>query len=55
MREIKRLLSWVRFLEPLSEEELEALVRRAAFSRLDDGGAFALGPEEYGEHAPVAR
>ena len=35
--EIRRRVSWVAFLEPLSEEELEALVRRADFVRLEEG------------------
>jgi hypothetical protein len=46
MGEVKRLLSWVPFLEPLSGEEMDGLVRRAGFVNLDDGEELALGPEE---------
>lgn len=47
--EIKRRLSWVGFLEPLSEEELDALVRSASFVRLEEGEERVLGPEEQAE------
>ena len=36
MAEIMRSLSWVDFLAPLSESELEDLVRGASFVRLED-------------------
>ncbi len=49
MEEIRRRLSWVDFLEPLSEEELEALVRRANFVRLEEGQERVVGPEEQAE------
>ncbi len=34
MPEVRRRLSWVEFLEPLSEEELDGLVGHASFVRL---------------------
>jgi CRP-like cAMP-binding protein len=49
MREIRRRLSWVGFLEPLSEEELDALVRGASFLRLDEGEVLVVGAEEQAE------
>ena len=49
MEEIKRLLSWVGFLEPLSEDELEGLVGHAGFLRLGDGEELILGPGQQGE------
>ena len=49
MGEIKRLLWWVGFLEPLSEEELDDLVRRARYFRLGAGEELVLGPEGQGE------
>ena len=56
LREIKRRLSWVGFLEPLSEEELDALVRGASYVRLDGGEVLVIGPEEQAERMllPVA-
>jgi CRP/FNR family transcriptional regulator, cyclic AMP receptor protein len=46
----RRLSSWVDFLAPLSEEELDALVvRRASFVRLEKGEVLVVGPEEHGE------
>jgi CRP/FNR family cyclic AMP-dependent transcriptional regulator len=56
LREIKRRLSWVGFLEPLSEEELDALVRGASYVRLDEGEVLVVGPEEQAERMllPVA-
>jgi CRP/FNR family cyclic AMP-dependent transcriptional regulator len=47
--EIRRRLSWVDCLAPLSEEELDALVRRADFVRLEAGSVLVVGPEEHGE------
>jgi hypothetical protein len=44
MGEIKRLLSWVGFLEPLSEEELDDLVRRARYFRLGAGRNSSSAP-----------
>jgi hypothetical protein len=56
MREIRRRLSWVGFLEPLSEEELDALVRSASYVRLEEGDVLVVGPEEQAERMllPVA-
>ena len=56
MREIRRRLSWVGFLEPLSEEELDALVQGASYVRLDEGEVLVVGPEEQAERMllPVA-
>lgn len=49
MAEIRRRLSWVGFLEPLSEKELDALARRAAYTRLEEGEVRVVGPEEQAE------
>ncbi len=49
MREIRRRLSWVDFLAPLSEEELDDLVRRASFVRLEEGDVLTVDPEEQAE------
>jgi CRP/FNR family cyclic AMP-dependent transcriptional regulator len=49
MREIKRRLSWVDFLAPLSEKELEVLVRGADFVRLEEGEVLVVGPEKQAE------
>ena len=49
MVEIKRRLSWVDFLAPLSDEELEALLRRADFVRLEEGEVLVVGSEEQAE------
>jgi CRP/FNR family cyclic AMP-dependent transcriptional regulator len=49
MREIRRRLSWVDFLAPLSEVELDDLVRRASFVRLEEGDVPTVGPEEQAE------
>jgi CRP/FNR family transcriptional regulator, anaerobic regulatory protein len=53
MKELRRRLSWVGFLEPLSEEELDALVRGASFVRLDEGEVLVAGPEEQAERMLV--
>jgi CRP/FNR family cyclic AMP-dependent transcriptional regulator len=45
----RRLSSWVDFLAPLSEEELDALLRRASFVRLEKGEVLVVGPEEQAE------
>jgi len=50
VREIRRRLSWVEFLAPLSEAELAELMRRAEFVKLDKGEVLVLGPEEQAEH-----
>ena len=49
MREIKRRLSWVDFLSPLSDEGLNALQGRATFVRLQKGEVMVVGAEEHGE------
>ena len=49
MEEIRRRLSWVDFLEPLSEDELNALLRRANFLRLEEGQEHTIGAEEQAE------
>jgi len=49
MREIKRRLSWVDFLSPLSEGEMVALLRDARFERLEEGKVLVVGPEEHAE------
>src|SRR3712207_454607 len=48
-REIRRCLSWVGFLEPLSEEGLDDLLRSASFVRLAMGEVLLLGTEEQAE------
>jgi CRP/FNR family cyclic AMP-dependent transcriptional regulator len=54
MREIKRRLSWVDFLAPLSEEGLDDLVHRADFVRLDRREVLVVGPEEQAERMLLA-
>ena len=54
MREIKRRLSWTDFLAPLSEEELDNLLRRASFARLEEGEVLVVGPEEQAERMLLA-
>src|SRR5919112_3457477 len=49
MREIKRRLSWVEFLAPLSEEEFDDLLRRASFVRLENREVMVLGPNEHAQ------
>jgi hypothetical protein len=49
MREITRRLSWVAFLAPLSEDELDHLVSRASFLRLEQKEVLLVGPEEHAE------
>jgi CRP/FNR family cyclic AMP-dependent transcriptional regulator len=49
MVEIKRRLSWVDFLAPLSEEQLDDLLLRAGFVRLEEGEELVVGPEEQAE------
>ena len=49
MEELKRLLSFVDVLEPLSEEELGALAARCTAVRLD-GNELLVGPEEHADH-----
>ena len=49
MEEMKRRLSWVDFLAPLSEDELDDLLRRADFLWLEEGEERTIGPEEQAE------
>jgi CRP/FNR family cyclic AMP-dependent transcriptional regulator len=49
MEELKRLLSFVDVLEPLSDDELEALAARCTVVRLDSD-ELLVGPEEHAEH-----
>jgi CRP-like cAMP-binding protein len=49
MREIRRRLSWVEFLAPLSEEEMVALLRDARFVRLEEGEEMVVDPEEHAD------
>jgi CRP-like cAMP-binding protein len=49
MREIRRRLSWVEFLAPLSEAEMVTLLRGANFVRLEDGEEMVVGPQEHAE------
>jgi CRP/FNR family transcriptional regulator, cyclic AMP receptor protein len=47
--ELAQLLSWVEFLEPLSEEEQGWLARRLCCSNLEAGETFLVGPEEHAQ------
>ena len=49
MREIRRRLSWVVFLAPLSEAEMVALLRDASFVRLEDDQEMVVGPQKHAE------
>ena len=49
MGEISRRLSWVDFLAPLSEDELDDLVGGASFVRLEAKEVLVVGPEEHAE------
>jgi CRP/FNR family cyclic AMP-dependent transcriptional regulator len=49
MSEIRQRLSWVDFLAPLSEAELDDLVRVASFVRLERGEELVVGNEEQAE------
>jgi CRP/FNR family transcriptional regulator len=49
MREIRRRLSWVGFLSPLSEAEMVTLLRGANFVRLQDSEEMVVGPKEHAE------
>src|SRR3712207_1410030 len=49
LEEIRRRLSWVDFLAPLSEDELDALLRRSDFLGLEAGQERAVGAEEQAE------
>ena len=54
MAEIKRRLSWVEFLAPLSEEELDHLVGGASFVRLEEKAVLVVGPEEHAQRMLIA-
>ena len=54
MREIRRRLSWVGFLAPLSDDELDDLLRRVSFVRLEEGEVLVVGPEEQAERMLLA-
>ena len=49
MREIRRRLSWVEFLAPLSKGEMVSLLEEARFERLEEGKVLVVGPEEHAE------
>jgi len=49
MREIRRRLSWVEFLTPLSEKEMVTLLRDASFVRLEEDEVMVVGPQEHAE------
>jgi CRP/FNR family transcriptional regulator, cyclic AMP receptor protein len=53
IREIRRRLSWVEFIFPLSEGEMAALLRNASFVRLEEGNELVVGPEEHAERMLV--
>src|SRR5919112_342697 len=53
MREVRRRLSWVEFLAPLSEEELVVLLRDASFVHLKEGDEMVVGPQEHAERMLV--
>ena len=52
--EIRRRLSWVDFLAPLPEGELEDLARGASLVRLERGGELVVGNEEQAERMLIA-
>jgi CRP/FNR family transcriptional regulator, cyclic AMP receptor protein len=47
--ELERLLAWVPFLEPLSDDERGWLAPRLTFTTLEAGETFVVGPEEHAE------
>ena len=47
--ELERLLAWVPFLEPLSEDERGRLALRLTFATLGAGETFVVGPEEHAQ------
>ena len=47
IKKIERRLSWVGFLSPLSDEELDGLVRRANIVRFEKGEVMIVDPEEH--------
>jgi hypothetical protein len=54
MSEIRQRLSWVDFLAPLSEDELDDLVGGASFARLEEKEVLVDGPEEHAEQMLIA-
>ncbi len=54
MSEIRQRLSWVDFLAPLSEDELDDLVGDASFVRLEEKEVLVVGPEEHAERMLIA-
>jgi len=54
VHEIRQRLSWVDFLAPLSEEEIDDLARSAAFVRLKKGEVLTVGLEEQAERMLLA-
>jgi CRP/FNR family cyclic AMP-dependent transcriptional regulator len=54
MSEVRRRLSWVEFLAPLSEAELEDFVRVVSFVRLGRGEELVVGNEEQAERMLIA-
>ena len=53
IEEIKRCLSWVEFLEPLSKQELDDLLGHAGFERLEAGEVLVVAPEEHAKRMLV--
>jgi CRP-like cAMP-binding protein len=51
---IRQRLSWVEFLAPLSEDELDHLVGGASFVRLEKREVLIVGPEEHAERMLIA-
>ena len=51
--ELAQLLSWVEFLEPLSEEEQGWLARRLSGANLEAGVTFLVDLEEHAEQRVV--
>lgn len=52
-QELERLLAWVPFLEPLSEDERGRLALRLTFATHDAGETFIVGPEEHAQRMVV--
>ena len=48
-KELQRFLSWVPFLEPLSEDERAWLALRLTFTTLEAGETFVVAPEEHAQ------
>ncbi len=54
MVEIRRRVSWVDFLAPLSEHELDDLLRSASFLEIEKGKELIIGPEEHAQRMLLA-